>query len=119
MSDFQSPRDHGFRSSLDPKGDAGKLKPQLHLIPPVALTEAAKALKHGADKYGPFNWRTAKVCSSTYYSAILRHMGALQDGEEFDVESGATHLGHIMANCAILLDAAKCGTLVDDRVLPS
>jgi dATP/dGTP diphosphohydrolase len=104
--------------SLDPKGEAGKQKPQLHLVPSVALVECAKALKCGADKYTERNWANAEVCQSTYLSAILRHVGEIQDGEDIDPESGASHLGHIMANCAILLDARKCGTLVDDRVLP-
>lgn len=104
--------------NLDPKGDAGKQKPQLHLVPTVALVECAKALKLGADKYTERNWANAQVKHSTYRSAILRHLGEIQDGNDIDPESGAHHLGHIIANCAIMLDAMKCGTLVDDRVLP-
>lgn len=104
--------------NIDPKGDAGKQKPQLHLVPTVALVECSKALKLGADKYGERNWANAKVKQSTYLSAMLRHWGEIQGGNDLDTESGAHHLGHIMANCAIILDAMKCGTLVDDRVLP-
>lgn len=100
--------------SLDPKGAAGKLKPQLQLIPPISNVETAKALKHGADRYGPWNWRTANVESMTYIGAIKRHLDAYLDGQDLD-ESGAHHLGHIAASCAILLDAAKFGTLVDNR----
>lgn len=103
-------------SPTDPKGEAGKNKPQLHLVPPVAMVECAKALKCGADKYGVFNWRTAQVQQSTYISALLRHVGEYMDGEDNDPESSASHLGHIMANCAIILDARKAGTLIDDRV---
>ena len=99
---------------LDPKGAAGKLKPQLQLIPPISNAETAKALKHGADRYGPWNWRTANVESMTYIGAIKRHLDAYLDGEDLD-ESGAHHLGHIAASCAILLDAGKFGTLVDNR----
>jgi hypothetical protein len=101
---------------LDPKGEVGKTKPQLHLIPKVALEEQAKALKCGADKYGEANWRQNNVCQSTYVSAMMRHIAAFQDGEDLDPESGASHLGHVMAGCAIILDAKKSGTLVDDRV---
>lgn len=103
----------------DPKGAAGKLKPQLHLLPPIFCTETAAALSDGARKYGGFNWRRtgSRINRSTYISAILRHAMAIQNGEDRCQESGVTHLGHIAANCAILLDAEMCGTLEDDRVL--
>lgn len=100
----------------DPKGESGKAKPQLHLIPRASLEAQANALQTGKLKYGESNWRLNKVCQSTYISAMLRHISALQDGEDADPESGLSHLSHVLANCAILLDAAKCGTLVDDRV---
>ena len=106
---------------LDPKGAAGKLKPQLQLIPPVINLEMAKALDYGVHRagpngvgYGPWNWRNANVESMTYVGAIRRHLDAYLDGQDLD-ESGAHHLGHIAASCAILLDAAKFGTLVDNR----
>lgn len=101
----------------DPKGAAGKLKPQLHLLPPIFCTETAAALSDGARKYGAWNFRRSRVIRSTYTSAILRHVMAIQNGEDRCPESGVTHLGHIAANCAILLDAEACGTLEDDRVL--
>lgn len=103
-------------TGLDPKGEVGKTKPQLHLIPQASLIEQAKALQCGKVKYGERNWVQNKVCQSTYVAAIMRHTAAFQEGEDLDPESGASHLGHIMAGCAIILDAAKAGTLVDDRV---
>jgi hypothetical protein len=105
-------------AGTDPKGEVGKSKPQLHLIPRVSLEAQAGALQLGAKKYGEANWRYNTVCQSTYISAIMRHTAAFQDGEDLDPESGLSHLGHVMASCAIILDAAKCGTLVDDRVKP-
>jgi hypothetical protein len=103
----------------DPKGKVGQTKPQLHLIPKVSLEEQAAALQCGKIKYGERNWVQNKVCQSTYISAMLRHIAAFQDGEDLDPESGASHLGHVMAGCAIILDAKKVGTLVDDRVMPA
>lgn len=100
--------------SLDPKAAAGKLKAPLWLNPPAAEEAMALALALGAEKYGAWNWRTNKVCRSTYISAMKRHIGKILDGEEIDPESGAHHLGHVMANCAIILDAARHGTLVID-----
>lgn len=109
---------HYKETGIDTKGEVGKSKPQLHLIPRVSLEAQAGALELGRHKYGESNWRYNTVCQSTYISAIMRHTAALQDGEDLDPESGISHLGHIMAGCAIILDAAKCGTLVDDRVKP-
>jgi hypothetical protein len=95
-------------SSLDPKGAAGSAKAQLHLIPLAALESCAGALALGRAKYGERNWANASPGSSTYISASLRHN---------DPESGLSHLGHAMAGLAIMLDAMKLGTLIDERVL--
>ncbi len=99
----------------DPKGIAGLAKPQLQLVPPVINTAMAAALKIGADKYGPWNWRTNKVEIMTYLGAMRRHIDAVLEGEDLDPESGAHHLGHVAAGCAIVLDALAHGTLVDNR----
>jgi hypothetical protein len=40
---------------------------------------------------------------------------AYVDGEDLDPESGMDHLAHIMACCAVLLDAKAAGKLNDDR----
>lgn len=103
------------RTQTDPKGAAGKLKDQLQLIPTIFEKETARALANGAAKYKPFNWRFSRVESMTYIGAIRRHLNAYFDGEELDPESDAHHLGHIAANCAILLDAAEQKTLIDNR----
>jgi hypothetical protein len=100
---------------LDPKGAAGAKKCPLHLIPPVAMREIAWAHKHGAEKYGEWNWRGSKVCVTTYVAAMMRHLNAYRDGEDIDPESGLSHLTHIGASLNILLDAEACETLVDDR----
>lgn len=102
-------------ADLDPKGEIGKTKCPLHLIPPQAMEETAHVHALGAHKYGPFNWRTNKVCATTYISAMMRHLNAWRGGEDNDPESGRSHLAHIAANCFILMDAALFGKLVDDR----
>ena len=100
---------------LDPKGEAGSLKVPLWLVPPEASKQAALVHAHGAKKYGAFNWRSTRVCASTYISALLRHFDSWRDGEDNDPESGLSHLAHVAANVNILLDAAACGVLEDDR----
>lgn len=102
----------------DPKKQCGDMKPQLHLIPPAGNEEQAKALMLGARKYGERNWLSNQVDMTTYLSAMKRHIDAVLDGEDFDPESGAHHLGHVMAGCSIILDARRHKTLVDDRRLP-
>ena len=99
----------------DPKGEAGSLKTPLGLIPPRAMEKTAWVHHLGAKKYGAFNWRDTGVYSSTYVNAILRHLNAWRDGEDFDPESGISHIAHIACSCNILMDADYCGKLVDDR----
>lgn len=71
--------------------------------------------KGGADKYGVRNWLRDKIKASTYEGAILRHFKAWAEGEDVDPESGYSHLYHIRACCAILLDSGIHDTLIDDR----
>jgi hypothetical protein len=80
------------------------------------MEQTALVHKLGAEKYGAYNWRKTGVCASTYVHAILRHLNAWRDGEDNDRESGLSHIAHIGASCNILLDAAACGRLEDDRV---
>lgn len=100
------------KALANPKDIAGSKKPAYDLLAlPHALNMMAKVLKHGADKYGPFNWRTIPIMGSAYYAAVGRHWAAMASGEWNDPESGMPHAAHIMATCAIMLDAADHGTL--------
>ena len=99
----------------DPKGEAGKLKAPMFLLPPFALFETAWVHGLGAKKYGPYNWRENRVATSVYISAIMRHLMAYSNGEDLDPESGRSHLAHISAGCNILMDAGHAGMLDDDR----
>jgi len=99
----------------DPKGEAGKKKAPMNLLPPYAMEQTAWVHKLGEAKYGSYNWRKTGVCASTYVSAIMRHLNAWRDGEDLDPESGISHIAHVATSCNILLDAEHCGTLQDDR----
>lgn len=90
-------------------------KPPLNYLVYSVLEEDAKVHKHGADKYGERNWRTQPILASTYEGAILRHFLAWVAGEDIDKDSGYSHLSHIRACCAVVLDSQKFGTLIDDR----
>lgn len=102
----------------NPKSAAGAKKPQLHTIPPTAMLHLAVVMGLGAQKYGAFNWRETGVAASVYVSAAQRHLLSWFDGESIDPESGASHLAHVMACMAIVLDAMENGTLKDDRPMP-
>lgn len=102
----------------NPKTIYGVLKPDLSLIPPVALIYLSLGFMNGAKKYGPYNWRTNKVSARIYVAAAMRHLAAYLDGEDNDEStngSGYPHLGHAMACLAIIADATETGCLIDDR----
>lgn len=78
--------------------------------------EDAACHKHGADKYGIRNWRKDPIKASTYVAAIQRHLDQwAEDMEDRDADSGLSHLTHIRACCAVVLDSIKHDTLIDDR----
>lgn len=99
----------------NPKTAMGALKVPLHLVPPSATHHLALAFKDGAAKYGPYNWRDKGVSASVYIAAAMRHMDAFRDGEDLSRDAQVHHLGHVMACCAIVLDAMSVGMLNDDR----
>ena len=103
---------------INPKDRIGMTKPPIALVPPVALIHCAMAMKNGAVKYGPYNWRKEKVQSMIYLDAAYRHILDFIDGEECASDSGVHHLAHAMACCAILLDAFEGGHVKDNRPPP-
>ena len=103
---------------VDPKQSHGSAKPPLGLVPLSAEAHIARAMQHGADKYGPFNWRGADANTysmMTYLHAQLRHIKAIIDGQDVDPESGEHHMSHVGAGACLFLDAMEQGVLKDDR----
>lgn len=99
----------------NPKDKFGLAKAPLRLLPPIALINLAKVMAIGAGKYGDVNWRKDKPRTTVYVEAMLRHLFAYLDGQDNDEETNLPHVAHAMANCAIILDATACETLIDDR----
>ena len=101
----------------NPKDLLGVKKvPSLSVIPTAGLVQCGLAMVDGSEKYGRFNWREHPVKATIYIDAAVRHLMAWTDMEEDAQDSGVHHLGHVMACCAILLDAQEAGNLIDDRV---
>lgn len=99
----------------NPKDLIGVKKLRLDLIPAAAERAEAHVLALGAQKYGEWNWRQNKVNASIYVAAARRHLLDWFAGIDNDHESGVSHLGHVRACMAILLDAEATGNLIDDR----
>lgn len=89
-------------------------KPDLSLLPSVALEAMSRALMFGENKYGRYNYCNGFE-SHRLVAACLRHVTAWQDGEDNDPESGGSHLGHALASLAMLLHTIQLGTNKDTR----
>tara|TARA_X000000950_G_scaffold166011_2_gene202757 strand:- start:8198 stop:8545 length:348 start_codon:yes stop_codon:yes gene_type:complete len=100
----------------NPKTAQGMKKCPVQLVPAQAIREEAEAMRHGADKYGEWNWRVdGPISASIYYGAAMRHLMLWYEGEDLDAESGQSHLGHARACLAIIIDGLTTGGLNDDR----
>jgi hypothetical protein len=102
-----------MKLAKDSKDVTGARKISLSQIPTTALAHLSIALQHGNSKH--HGWQGKKVKASTYIDAILRHVFAFAEGEDLDPESSMHHLGAVMGNCSILLDAIEVGNFADDR----
>lgn len=107
----------GPRRPVNPKDIAAQTRVPMHLLPAIGAVHGAQACGDGAivKGYGPYNWREKPISLMEYIGAIERHIACLKDGANIAGDSKVTHLGHINATTAILLDAEQCGTLIDDR----
>ena len=89
-------------------------KPRLALLSTYALTETAKVLNYGAEKYGDDNWREG-ISARRLISAALRHILAYNDGEDNDLETGLSHLAHAMCMIMFELESHVTHPELDDR----
>lgn len=80
------------------KNDQGKLR--YDLLPPTALEQIVAVLTHGAEKYGPENWRFIEDKEGRYFAASQRHVWDWRKGVKFDEETNLHALAH--AACSLL-----------------
>jgi hypothetical protein len=102
-------------ATANPKEKYGLAKMPLSLWPALATAYGSLGLLNGRLKYGGGNFKATPVIASIYIDALERHLSAWKNGEEFDPVDGSPHLGGILANVAIILEARAVGSLVDDR----
>lgn len=101
--------------STNPKNVAAAARVKIGYLPPAGIIHGAHACMDGAGRYGPYNWRETKIALMEYISAAQRHLIRFQEGEPLDPKSMCHHLGHVIATCAIMLDAIELGFYIDDR----
>lgn len=89
-------------------------KPRMDLLPPKPLAEVADVLTYGAKKYGSYNWKKGMNWSRVM-SAAMRHMNAFNDGQNFDDETGRSHIAHAICNLLFLLEYTHTHKELDDR----
>lgn len=103
----------------NPKDAIGSTKLSLSLVPDTMMVAAAVAFAEGDHKYRGFNWRIAGVRHSIYWDALGRHAMKYQNGEMADPKTGVPHLASMLACIGIIIDAAACNMLDDDRPPPA
>jgi hypothetical protein len=83
------------------KHDQGK--PDWYLLPLAAVREIVKVLTvaHVVKGYPEYNWQ--QVEPRRYWSALFRHLDIYQEGEQYDKETGLSHLAHAGANILFLI----------------
>lgn len=96
-------------------------KPQRYdLLPKAALDQIAEVYAFGAaGKYADHNWRKRYEWSKSY-AALMRHVTAFWDGEDYDPESGLSHLAHAGFHLNAMLTWVKdpAAQEFDDRYKP-
>lgn len=106
---------HHSTKSSNPKDRASTNRVDLSLFPMSAIVAGAIAMTEGDCKYGGYNSRVDGVSVSTYISALDRHKIKFYNGEWADIKTLVSHLGSMIANCAILIDGFVTENIIDDR----
>lgn len=106
--DIDGPQVSEWASSLPPaSGLKTPGKPRVDLLPPRALMVVAKTLTDTAgerDKDGPGYLNASGADITEYKAALGRHWLQYMMGIGPDDRSGVSHLAHVIANAAILLE---------------
>lgn len=89
-------------------------KAEMALLPQEALEEIAIILTYGKNKYGAWNWAKGLKWGRVL-SAVYRHLGAFQQKQDLDLESGRLHLAHAACGILFLLTYQLNNLGEDDR----
>jgi uncharacterized HAD superfamily protein len=92
--------------------NVGKLR--YDLVNPWAHEQLVKVFTMGAEKYAPRNWEKGMSWSNVI-SSLKRHLAAIENGEDYDSESGLLHAAHVAWNAHALTAYYKLYPQGDDR----
>jgi hypothetical protein len=84
------------------------------LLSHTAMLGTAKVLEFGAKKYSADGWREGMEWRRLI-GAAYRHLGAFQDGQDYDEETGLCHLHHLSCCVMFLQEYFEKGMGTDDR----
>jgi len=86
----------------------------LALCPPSGIELLGQAMTYGAKKYGQHNY-LGGIAYTRLLSACLRHVFSYVKGEDNDLESGLSHIGHALACLSMLAEMTRIHPELDDR----
>lgn len=99
-SSYSGKIEDGIVEAKSTRYNEGKLK--WSLVHYKSLEPMIRVLMFGKGKYGLDNWKIGLDPKETLES-MQRHLAAIMDGEEVDIESGIDHVGHLMCNCMMYI----------------
>lgn len=79
-------------------------KVDLTLVSSHANEAEARVLELGDAKYSRRDYLNRDNYDQDAMRALLRHVGEVMKGNQYDEESGQHHLAHVRANCGIILE---------------
>jgi hypothetical protein len=88
------------------------------LMPVAPMRDIAQIWTFGAKKYSDRNWEKGFKWSVPY-ACMQRHLQAWFAGEDFDAESGMSHLAHAACNLMMLQQFEYTHRECDDRPIGS
>lgn len=110
--DIEDYKEMGYKQPEGRKDDAEK--PPMALLDSQFLEGVARVLGFGAKKYAPNNWRGG-IAYTRLISAAMRHLSAINRGEDIDPESQYPHVYHL--GCTVMFLSGMMATRpdLDDR----
>jgi len=91
------------KQSLSRKNDRRDHKVRMELLPLPCLYEIARVYTVGAEKYGENTWQNLPDGYERYKGALLRHLTAIDRGEETDADTGLRHIAQVAWNAIAML----------------
>jgi len=90
-------------TQLSRKNDRRDHKVRMELLPLPELEEIARVYTVGAEKYGANTWQNLPDAYARYKGALLRHLTAIDKGQQRDPDTGCLHAAQVAWNAIAML----------------